>query len=51
MADLNSQLDAVKSKDKIAFWNSLKPAYDYFEKNHSTRKFYTDAKGLYFFKD
>jgi murein L,D-transpeptidase YafK len=39
------------SKEYISFWNSLKPAYDHFEKNHSTRKVYTDAKGRYFFKD
>lgn len=44
-------LEANYSKDKIVFWNSLKPAYDYFEKNHSTRKVVTDAKGHYSFKD
>lgn len=44
-------LEANYSKDKIAFWNSLKHAYDYFEKNHSTRKVFTDAKGGYYFKD
>jgi len=44
-------LEANYSKDKVAFWNSLKPAYDYFEKNHSTRKVFTDAKGNYSFKD
>jgi murein L,D-transpeptidase YafK len=44
-------LEANYSKDKLAFWNSLKPAYDYFEKNHSTRKVLTDAKGHYSFKD
>jgi murein L,D-transpeptidase YafK len=44
-------LEANYSKDKLAFWNSLKPAYDYFEKNHSTLKVLTDAKGHYSFKD
>ena len=44
-------LEANYSKDKLTFWNSLKPAYDYFEKNHSTRKVLTDAKGHYSFKD
>jgi murein L,D-transpeptidase YafK len=38
-------------KEYTTFWNTLKPAYDYFEKNHATRKVYTDAKGGYFFKD
>ena len=44
-------LEANYSKDKLTFWNSLKPAYDYFEKNHSTRKVLTDAKGHCSFKD
>ena len=44
-------LEANYSKDKLAFWNSLKPAYDYFEKNHSTRKVITDAKGNYSFRE
>ena len=44
-------LEANYLKNKVTFWNSLKPAYDYFEKNHTTRKVYTDAKGGYFFKD
>jgi murein L,D-transpeptidase YafK len=39
------------SKDKLTFWNSLKPAYDYFEKNHTTRKVLIDDKGNYSFKD
>ncbi len=38
-------------KEKLAFWNSLKLAYDYFEKNHTTRKVITDTKGNYSFKD
>ncbi len=44
-------LEASYSKEKITFWNSLKPAYDYFEKNHATRKVFTDTKGNYFFKE
>ncbi|MBI3518634.1 MAG: L,D-transpeptidase family protein [Bacteroidetes bacterium] len=44
-------LEANYPKEKINFWNSLKPAYDYFEKNHATRKVFTDAKGAYFFKE
>ena len=41
-------------KDKQAIYQSIinmKAAYDYFEKNHTTRKVFTDAKGGYFFKD
>ncbi|MES2515437.1 MAG: L,D-transpeptidase family protein [Bacteroidota bacterium] len=44
-------LTANYPKKTVDFWNTLKPAYDYFEKNHATRKIYTDAKGGYFFKD
>ena len=44
-------LGANYSIDKITFWNSLKPAYDYFEKNHQTRKVFVNAKGSYYFKD
>ena len=45
------QLEITYPKTSIAFWNTLKPAYDYFEKNHATRKVYMDVKGSYFFKD
>ena len=44
-------LDANYSKDKMVFWNTLKPAYDYFEKNHQTRKVVVNAKGSYYFKE
>jgi murein L,D-transpeptidase YafK len=44
-------LGASYSKDKMDFWNSLKPAYDYFEKNHQTRKVFVNAKGAYYFKE
>jgi murein L,D-transpeptidase YafK len=44
-------LNGNYSKEYVSFWNSMKSAYDYFEKNHSTRKVYSDAKGKYFFKD
>jgi murein L,D-transpeptidase YafK len=44
-------LETSYPKKTVSFWNTLKPAYDYFEKHHATRKIYTDAKGGYFFKD
>ncbi|MES2764051.1 MAG: L,D-transpeptidase family protein [Bacteroidota bacterium] len=44
-------LESNYPKEKLAFWHSLKPAYDHFEKNHATRKVFTDAKGGYYFKD
>lgn len=44
-------LESNYSKEKVVFWNSLKPAYDHFEKNHTTCKVFTDAKGHYFFKN
>ena len=45
------QLEANYPKNTIAFWNTLKPAFDYFEKTHATRKVFMDSKGNYFFKD
>lgn len=35
-------------KTKIAFWRTLKPAYDYFETNHWLPKVSVDGKGKYF---
>lgn len=34
-----------------SFWNSLKPAYDDFEQNHTLKKIGVDAKGKYFLRE
>lgn len=41
-------LEEGYSKTKIAFWRTLKPAYDYFETNHWLPKVSVDGKGKYF---
>ena len=44
-------LEANYPKSKIAFWNTLKPAYDYFEEHHWLPKVIIDKKGKYFFEE
>lgn len=43
-----TMLEKNYSKSKLAFWKTLKPAYDFFELNHWLPKINTDAKGNYF---
>ena len=38
-------------KTKLAFWNSLRPAYDYFEEHHWLPKVNIDKKGKYFYQE
>ncbi len=44
-------LEANYPKSKVAFWNTLKPAYDYFEEHHWLPKVNIDKKGRYFFEE
>jgi murein L,D-transpeptidase YafK len=38
-------------KSKLAFWKSLKPAYDFFEENRWLHKVNIDSKGHYFYEE
>jgi murein L,D-transpeptidase YafK len=44
-------LEANYPKSKVAFWNTLKPAYDYFEEHHWLPKVIIDKKGKYFYEE
>ncbi len=52
LTDANlKMLESNYPKSKVDFWNTLKPAYDYFEEHHSLPKVIIDKKGKYFFKE
>ena len=44
-------LEANYPKSKLAFWNTLKPAYDYFEEHHWLAKVIIDKKGKYVYAE
>lgn len=44
-------LETNYPKNKLAFWKSLKPAYDYFEEHHWLHKVNIDSKGHYFYEE
>ncbi len=44
-------LEETYPKSKVMFWNTLKPAYDYFEEHRFLPKVNIDKKGKYFFSE
>lgn len=44
-------LEANYPKTKIAFWNTLKPGYDYFEEHRWLPRVSVDKKGKYFYAE
>lgn len=49
--DKNSKLLSAYSEEKIKFWNTLKPAYTYFEDQNIPAKFSIDKAGNYLFNN